>query len=91
MIIFEDVGFCYQDELQEGKTADVDDCELAEDYIDNNQEEHRERVRKFLFDIAEFWEKNVEQLYPNGEGQAWRVIMRFEEYCQGVEKTRGNK
>lgn len=91
MIIFEDIGFWYQDELQEGEIADVDDCELAEDYIDNNQEEHKDRVRKFLYDIAEFWEKNVERLYPNGEGQARRVIMQFEEYCQGVENTRGNK
>lgn len=91
MIIFEDVGFGYQEELQEGENVDVDDCELAEDYVDNNQEEHRERVRKFLYDVAEFWEKNVERLYTDGEGQARRVITQFEEYCQGVENTFGNK
>lgn len=79
IIIFEDVGFCYQNDLGEGKFADIDDCELAEDYIMNNQEEHRERVGKFMYDIAEFWEKNVERLYPNGGGQAREVVKCFEE------------
>ena len=85
MIIFEDVGFWYQDMLDDGEIADVDDCELAEDYIENNQEEHRERVRKFLYDVTEFWEKNVERLYSDGVGQARSVIKRFEEYNQ-IEK-----
>ncbi len=82
MIIFEDIGFCYQDELEEGETADVGDCELAEDYIENNLEEHRERVRNLLFDIADFWSENVERLYPKGEGEAKQVRERFEEYCK---------
>lgn len=80
MIIFEDIGFCYRTELSEGEDADVDDCELAEDYIKNNQEEHRERVINFMYDVVEFWEKNVERLYPSGEGQAKKFI--FEKYCK---------
>lgn len=80
IIIYENMGFCYQDELSEGEMPDIDDCELAEDYIENNKEEHRERVRRFTNDISKFWEINVERLYTMGEGQAKKVNKYFEEY-----------
>lgn len=79
LIIFEGVGFMYREELEDGEIADVNDCELAEDYIENNQEEHRERVKKFLHDTAVFWRENVERLYQNGTGRASEVCKTLED------------
>ena len=79
MKIFDNVGFGYsEDETEE-------DCELAEDYIENNIEEHRERILKFMYEFVEFWSENVERLYPKGEGQAKNILLRFEECCEQIE------
>lgn len=79
MKILDNVGFGYsEDETEE-------DCELAEDYIENNIEEHRERILKFMYEFVEFWSENVERLYPKGEGQAKNILLRFEECCEQIE------
>lgn len=80
LIIYEGVGFGYVEDLEEGEDADIDDCELAEDYIENNIEEHRERVRKLIYEVADFWSKKVERLYQDGTGQASDICERFDAF-----------
>ncbi len=81
IIVFEGVGFFYECHLVDGKIVDEEDYELEEDYIDNNTEEHRTRILNLIRDVAEFWSKKVERLYPNGEGQATTIFKQFETSC----------
>lgn len=84
IIILEGVGFGYRDELNDGEIPNPDDYnwEIPMDYIENNIEEHRKRVRKFMYDVAEFWKEHVERLYPEESRQAVDIMKGIEEMEQ---------
>ena len=68
----------YRKNLEEGETPNVDDYELAEDYIENNLEEHRKRVAKFWCNVVYYWSRGVECLYPDGTGIATETMAKAE-------------
>ena len=84
-ILFEGVGIMYKEKQKEDKQPNIKFCKDIEDYIETNQEAHRERVCTFFELLAIVWEKRVEVLYPKESDTVKKARERFEKLKEANE------